>query len=156
MSGYFGSISAVAIGAGAILLLCPDDPGIKKYLNFLVSLCMVCTLLLPIKDTIGTLPSLIDRAKISAASAKSVEVTNEYLIYALKEEIALAVRQDVSNRFGIADSNVSCEIEYIPETNEARLISIEVIIHKGGKCAVSDVSRYIGEIYDCDVNVTEG
>ena len=151
MNSYILSVTAAAVGAGAILMLSPEKPGIKKYLNFLVSLCLLCTMLLPLGDAIGEIPSLIESIPAVGEVYVETEISPaEYLVCALKDELSLAAQRDMYAKFGI-DAKVECGIEYNEEKREARLYEMTVAISDAGKWAVSDIEKYLGDLYGCEV-----
>lgn len=155
MKNYVLSVTVTAIGAGALLMLSPENPRIKKYLNFLVSLCLLCTLLLPLGDAIGQIPSLFDTLPVDGAAYIETEVSPaEYLVSALKDELSLAAEQDIYAKFGI-EAKVGCGIEYIEERSEARLYEMTVTVSDAKEWIRSDIEKYLGKLYGCEVTVTK-
>ena len=155
MNGYVLSVTSAAVGAGAILMLCPENPRIKKYLNFLVSLCLLCTLLLPLRDAIGKIPELLESLPVDGAEYIETDVSGaEYLISALNDELSLAAERDIYAKFG-AQATVTCGIEYTEKENEARLYEMTVTLRDGKKWLEADIEKYLGTLYGCDIKIEE-
>jgi hypothetical protein len=160
MKSYIYTILALAVVCGIISSLLSDtNQGTKKYVNFLMGLVMVITIMMPFKNlTYGisniknTVNDFFDNIKIQ----QIIDNSNTVIINSSKENICKGIKNSLLSKYGFNENEVEISLEI--DTSEISAIKITgVNIILSGKAAWSDineVSKYMENLVGVNVNVT--
>ena len=160
MKSYIYTILVLAVVCGIISSLLSDtNQGTKKYVNFLMGLVMVITIMMPFKNlTYGisniknTVNDFFDNIKIQ----QIIDNSNTVIINSSKENICKGIKNSLLSKYGFNENEVEISLEI--DTREISAIKITgVNIILSGKAAWSDineVSKYMENLVGVNVNVT--
>ena len=151
------SVLTVCVISGVAVGLAPEG-SIKKYIKFIVSLCVLAAILTPLIGVISSIPSVGEES--SEIFGKKGEESGEYgekQIEAQKAAIEAAICDIVSSKFGIDKGAVSVSIT-IDAQNISAIEIREIKINVKSKCNTAEIENYIGEMFygTARVTVTEG
>lgn len=160
MKSYIYTILALAIVCGIISSLLSDtNQGTKKYVNFLMGLVMVITIMMPFKNlTYGisniknTINGFFDNIKIQ----QIIDNSNTVIINSSKENICKGIKNSLLSKYGFNENEVEISLEIdASEISAIKITGVNIIL--SGKAAWSDVnevSKYMENLVGVNVNVT--
>lgn len=134
---YLGEIVLITAVSGLLYTVSPEG-NLKKHLQFVISLCIVVSLAVPMFSMIMDLPEIFEK---SFEEAEREEVnTNEELTDSLisvsKKEIEKAIVSYIAGKYAIEEEEIS--VETVLDTQNPESIEIrEIHVVIGGECSVS-------------------
>jgi hypothetical protein len=160
MKGYIYTILALAIICGIISSIISDtNQGTKKYVNFLMGLVMVITIMLPFKNLtygISNIFETVNNFFTDLDTQHLIDKSNTVIINSSKENICKGIKNSLLSKYGFDEDEVEVSLEI--DTSEISAIKITgVYIALSGKAAwsnVNDVSKYMENLVGVKVNVT--
>ncbi|MDD6265825.1 MAG: hypothetical protein PUB34_05965 [Clostridia bacterium] len=154
MTEWFQSITVVAVSSGIMLLLCNQKSKTKKYLEYLIGICVLCSMILPVYRAVGKIPKLLDSISVNANMSGAYQTDSEdLLIGILTDEIESSVKKDIARRFQVEVNRVQCNIEYNKADKEAVLCGLIITVSGDYPKIESDIAKYLKSLYDCDITV---
>ena len=160
MKSYLLTILILAIICGIISsLISETSQGTKKYVNFIMGLIMVITIMLPfkslahgasnIKDTINSFFNSVNTQQI-------IDKSNTVIINSSKENICKGIKNSLISKYGFDEKDVDISLE-IDESEISAIKITGVNIVLTGKASWSDlneISKYMENLVGVSVNVT--
>jgi hypothetical protein len=134
---YLGEIVLITAVSGLLYMFSPEG-NLKKHLHFVISLCIVVSLAVPMFSMIMDLPEIFEKSfeEAERGEVKTNEELTDSLISVSKKEIEKAIVSYIAGKYAIAEAEISVETvldAQNPESIEIR--EIHVLI--GGECSVS-------------------
>lgn len=160
MKSYIYTILALAVVCGIISSLLSDtNQGTKKYVNFLMGLVMVITIMMPFKNLtygISNIKNAVNGFFDNIKTQQIIDNSNTVIINSSKENICKGIKNSLLSKYGFNENEVEISLEI--DTSEISAIKITgVNIILSGKAAWSDineVSKYMENLVGVNVNVT--
>lgn len=127
---YLGEIILITAVSGMIYTLAPEG-SLKKHLHFVISLCVLVSLAVPMFSMVTSLPELFERS-ISDVKNEAPEVEGELeeqMIGMSKKELETSISVYISEKYGIerADISVSTVLD-AKDPQAIEITSIDVSI----------------------------
>lgn len=152
-SDFVVSVLTVCVISGIVIGISPEG-AMKKYISYIVSLCMLAAIITPIISIFSSVPQYsgeIERIFEDQNETDSDAETR--LIEAQKAAVELAIRDTIVKKFGIGEDNVSVEITI--DTANKSAIEIRCIdVSVAGECPSGEIKRYIEEMFYGTAKVT--
>lgn len=160
MKSYIYTILALAVVCGIISSLLSDtNQGTKKYVNFLMGLVMVITIMMPFKNLtygISNIKNAVNGFFDNIKIQQIIDNSNTVIINSSKENICKGIKNSLLSKYGFNENEVEITLEI--DTSEISAIKITgVNIILSGKAAWSDVnevSKYMENLVGVNINVT--
>lgn len=160
MKSYIYTILALAVVCGIISSLLSDtNQGTKKYVNFLMGLVMIITIMMPFKNLtygISNIKNAVNGFFDNIKIQQIIDNSNTVIINSSKENICKGIKNSLLSKYGFNENEVEISLEI--DTSEISAIKITgVNIILSGKAAWSDVnevSKYMENLVGVNVNVT--
>ncbi len=127
---YLGEVILITAVSGMVYHLAPEG-SLKKHLHFVISLCVLVSLAVPMFSMVTELPEIFEK---SYENVKNEEYDTENklldsVVSASKQEIETAIVSYIAGKYGIAaaDISVSCVLDASdPEAIEITAIDINI------------------------------
>lgn len=134
---YLGEIVLVTAVSGLFYTVSPDG-NLKKHLHFVISLCLVVSLAVPMFSMIMNLPEIFEKSfeEVEKDEVDTNEELTDSLISVSKKEIEKAIASYIAGKYAIAEAEISVETvldAQNPESIEIR----EIYVTIGGERSVS-------------------
>lgn len=164
MNEYILTALGVAFAAAAVTALAPEGKGggLSRHIKLLTSLALLCTLISPLLNLAGRLSELAkDPPSFSVSADGMKDLLREKLNEAGSEEAALLIRDDLCSAFGIAEKNITVEVEADRSADVFTVSSVKVFL-SGAAVTVSPyeiearVTETVGAPCRCDIGKKGG
>lgn len=128
---YLGEMIVVTAVAGIVYAIAPEG-ALKKHLHFVISLCVLVSLAVPLFSVISELPEIFTEEKeVSEEIAENAESELvKDVISASKKEIETALVSFISKQFDIKSADISVSLTLDAENTEAieiTKIKVEIV-----------------------------
>lgn len=143
----------MAISGGLAMLLSPEGKT-KRYVKFIISLCMVSALLAPIMSLSSELEQYIDNIEIQVQDgAKSDFAKAEAMVAAeAKENIEAEVERLICSKFGLNDDETYIVVAIDSEDISAvKITDINVFLDDIDKSG--EIKEYLSELFLRTANI---
>ncbi len=156
MKAYLVSILTVALAVGIMNALSPDAK-LGKYVKYLSSLVVVLIILSPLARVSGSLLSFSDMMSSSEYSGDGEGGLENSVLNQTKKNLENSLKDMLYSRFSIAEASVNADFILDASDIEAVVIErIDIGIYPSvSSWLASDISEYIGGIFNCKVTVGE-
>lgn len=159
MREYLMSVIGAALIAGVISTIVPagNGEGLKKYVNLIGALCVLCVLLAPVGGVLEY---------IGGAAEQNFEGWlegggdydrryRELLLSVGKENIESGIKALLGERFGIPEGECRVTASVREKDGELELLGIEITL--SGRSVLKDpyaIEKYISDLLDCGCSVS--
>ena len=129
---YFGEIIVITAISGILFTVAPEG-NVKKYINFIISICILAAIVAPI-SVVSKLPEIIRLVewKYEEAGAEESEKVENAVIQASKKEIEGAICSLISSKFDLDDKELTCEIELdAKDPSNVEITEIRIVVPAG-------------------------
>lgn len=156
MSGFaefIKSFCVVAVSGGLAMLISPEG-NVKKYVKFIISLCVVCALLSPILSFSGKLPQYLENIEFEVqkeAEDVSVEVYSDVALVA-KENIEAEVENLLASNFDYEKEDIYV-VATLDCTNLSAIKITDITVFLADIGKKDDVSDYLSELFLQTANI---
>lgn len=123
---YLGEIILITAVSGMIYTLAPEG-SLKKHLHFVISLCVLVSLAVPMFSMVTSLPELFERS-ISDVKNEAPEVEGELeeqMIGMSKKELETSISVYISEKYGIERADIS--VSTVLDAKDPQAIEITAI-----------------------------
>ena len=129
---YLGEIMLITAVSGLIYHIAPEGT-MKKHLHFVISLCVLVSLAVPMFSVVTALPEIFEREFEEVKSKENVtnEELTELLITAAQQEVEETLVSYISEVCGIARGNISVQTVLDAEDPSAIEVSEIHVILRG-------------------------
>ena len=153
LSGFVLSVLTVCVISGIVIGVSPEG-AMKKYINYIISLCVLAAIITPIISIFSSVPQYSEDIERIFEEHKETDTDAEAkLIEAQKAAVETAIRDTIVKKFDIGEDRIFVEIA-IDSTNksaiEIRYIDISVKV----KCPSGEIKKYIEEMFYGTAKVT--
>ena len=134
---YIGEIMLITAVSGMIYHLAPEG-AMKKHLHFIISLCVLISLALPLFSIVNELPSIFDKTYADIGREQG-DVENELLesvISVSKKEIEEAIVSYIAGKYDISSADIAVTLtldESRPEAIEILAMDVSIPSISGAK-----------------------
>lgn len=159
MREYLMSVIGAALIAGVISTLVPggNGEGLKKYVNLIVALCVLCVLLAPVGSLLGYLDGAAEGDFDDWLGGAETDFDGRYrdtLLKVGKENIESGVKTILAEKFGIPESECVVTATVTQADGELELLALEITL--SGRSVLKDpyaIEKYISELLGCECDV---
>ena len=147
---------SVCIGAGVITQLAPDGT-LKKYLKYIVSLCVFAAMLSPLVNALGVIINDDTPISFELNTEEAPGDAEETLIEDGKKRIEDAIVSEISKKWDIPGEDISVSV--VLDTSDKRAIEIrEIKIYVANGANADEIKEYISGLFygTAKVSVSEG
>lgn len=146
------AVLSVCIAAGAVIRISPDG-SIKKYLKYLVSLCVLAAVLSPLIDGVGTMLSFDGNISVGEGDSMGAPHGGEYIIDAEKAEIEEAICSLIASKWRLEKEKI-CVSLTLDKSNISAIEIRKIDIKIKGVAKTEEIRRYIDEMFYGTAGVT--
>lgn len=146
---YFGELILITAVSGLLYHAAPEG-NLKKHLHFVISLCVLVTLAVPMFSVLTELPEVFEegfeqvKTEESAANAQ----WEETVIDASKQEIERALRAYLSEVYGLDAERIAARIVLDDEDRSAiEIKSIEIVLYGDVQASADEIRRALEEMF---------
>ena len=160
MRGYLNTILLLSIIIGIISSFISDiNNGTKKYVNYLMGLIMVITILMPFRNIatgILNIKEYINDFLTSIKTEQIIDESNSVIINSSKENISNGLKNALISKFGFSEKDIYVIIDTDEtEISAIKLIGVNIILTNNASWAnVDEVQRYMENLVGVRVSVT--
>lgn len=164
MNEYILTALGVAFAAAAVTALSPEGKGggLSRHIKLLTSLALLCTLISPLPALAGRLSELSKAPPSFSVNADGTkDLLKEKLNEAGSKEAAMLIRDDLCGFFGIAQKNITVDVEADGSAEVFTIVSVKVFL-SGAAVTVSPyevearVTELVGAPCRCDIGKKGG
>ena len=146
---YLGEIILITAISGMIYTLAPEG-SLKKHLHFVISLCMLVSVAVPMFSAVVDLPEIFEKsmeeAEIEGISAE--KEANVALIEMSRVEIEKGTEAYISEKYGITKENISVSAVLDAENPEAiEITAIAVTLRGVSSAKAKEIARALSELF---------
>ena len=146
---YFGEIILITAVSGLLYHIAPEG-AMKKHLHFVISLCVLVSLAVPMFSVVTELPELFEKGFEEVKDRE--EITNgdltESLIAVSKKELEEAVASYLSEVYGITRERISVQTVLNAEDPSAIEISeVNVVLRGDVRADVDEIRRALEDMF---------
>ncbi len=157
---YLGEIILITAVSGLFYHVAPEG-NMKKHLQFVISLCVLVALAVPMFSMVTELPGIFEQSFEEVK--REEDVTNDQLTESLisvsKREIEAAIVSYISDVYGISPADISVRTVLDAENPEAIEIREIHVTLRGAKTNTETIRRALDEMFlgksEITVTVTE-
>ena len=108
---FFGEFIVVISVAGMLQAMAPDGSQ-KKYIHFVITLCVLTSLVGPMLSVVSALPEILEDAELELEEDEidMDALLEDAVISASKENIEEAISSMISQKFGISAEKITASI----------------------------------------------
>ena len=130
---YLGEIVVITAVSGLLYTVAPEG-NLKKHLQFVISLCIVVALAVPMFSMVVDLPEIFEKSfeEAEEGNAEGGNALKDSLILASKKEIEKAIASYVAGKYAISETEISVETVLDAENPESIEI-LEIHVHISGE-----------------------
>ncbi len=146
---YLGEIIVVTAVAGIVYAASPEG-ALKKHLHFIISLCVLASLAVPLFSMMAELPAVFSEEKAlseeSAAATESALV--EGVISASRQEIEQAIRTFISEQYDIPEKDIVVMLRLdAQDTTAIEIKKIEVTVRGAHETKRKRIAARLDEMF---------
>lgn len=153
LSGFVLSVLTVCVISGIVIGVSPEG-AMKKYINYIISLCVLAAIITPIISIFSSVPQYSEDIERIFEEHKETDTDAEAkLIEAQKAAVETAIRDTIVKKFDIGEDRIYVEIT-IDSTNKSAIEIRYIDISVKGKCPSGEITKYIEEMFYGTAKVT--
>ena len=153
---YLGEIVLVTAVSGLLYTVSPDG-NLKKHLQFVISLCIVVSLAVPMFSMVMDLPEIFENGMEEAEKEEikaNAELTDS-LISVSKKEVEKGIVSYVAEKYVIAENDVSAKTVLDTENSEAiEIREIQIVISGEYSISLEKIRNDLHEMFLGKTHVT--
>ncbi len=154
MNEYLSAIISTAVACGIVSLFA-GERGMGRYVKYIAALAVISVMLSPLVSVLADIPSFSELMNMQDYASKSESDFESAVIGEVKKGLSQSVADMLESRFKISRGAVRSE--FILDTGDIENVVIERIdiwiYPRVNALEISDISRYIGDIFGCGVRV---
>ena len=146
---YLGEIILVTAVSGLLYHIAPEG-ALKKHLHFVISLCVLTALAVPMFAMVTELPETFEKnfEEVKREEQDVGGALTEALVSASKRELEEAVASYVSEKYGIDAGSISVETELNAEDPEAiEITGISIVLRGSPPVSAGEIRRALSELF---------
>ena len=160
MKRYLYTILLLSLIIGIISSFISDTSnGTKKYINYLMGLIMVITILMPFKNMaagILNLKEYINDFFTNIKTEQIIDESNSVIINSSKENISNGLKKALISKFGFSEKDIYVSIDTDEtEISAIKLTGVNIIMTNNASWSnVDEVQKYMENLVGVRVSVT--
>lgn len=117
---YLGEVILITAVSGLVYHLAPEG-ALKKHLHFVISLCVLVSLAVPMFSMVTELPEIFEKSyeDVKEGEANTENDLLESVVSASKKEIETAIVSYISGKYGIDAADITVAVTLNAEDTEA-------------------------------------
>lgn len=145
---YLGEIILITAVSGLFYHIAPEG-NMKKHLQFVISLCVLVALAVPMFSMVMELPRIFEESfeEVKGEESAKGEQLTESLIAVSKQEIEAAIASYISEVYGIAPGKISVETVLDAEDPESIEIREIRVILRDAEANTEKIRRALDEMF---------
>ena len=145
---YLGEIIVITAVSGLFYHIAPEG-AMKKHLHFVISLCVLAALAVPMFSMVTELPEIFEQSfeEVKKEEEKEGESLTESLISVSKKEIEAAIVSYISEVYGILPADISVETVLDAENPEAIEIREIRVVLRDANANKEEIRRALDEMF---------
>ena len=145
---YLGEIILITAVSGLFYHIAPEG-NMKKHLHFVISLCVLVALAVPMFSMVMELPEIFEEGFEEVRSEEDVtgEQLTESLIAVSKKEIETAIVSYISEVYGVSPTDISVETVLNAEDPEAIEISRILVVLRDEGADAGTIRRVLEDLF---------
>ena len=153
---YLGEVILITAVSGMIYHLAPEG-ALKKHLHFVISLCVLISLAIPMLSIVSELPGIFEKSYEEVERSEDDTENNllETVISASKKEIETAVISYIAGKYDIPPQNITVTLtldESNPQAIEITAMEVTIASLNGAKAG--KIQRDLSEMFLGKTEVT--
>lgn len=146
-TSYLGEIVLITAVSGLLYTVSPEG-NLKKHLQFVISLCIVVALAVPMFSMIVDLPEIFEKEfeEVKKGEHETPQEFADSLISASKKEVEKALVSYIAEKYAIAETDLSAET-VLDAANPESIEICEIKIVIKGEYAVS-IEKIQEDLYE--------
>ena len=148
LSGFVLSVLTVCVISGIVIGVSPEG-AMKKYINYIISLCVLAAIITPIISIFSSVPQYSEDIERIFEEHKETDTDAEAKLI----EAQTAIRDTIVKKFDIGEDRIFVEIA-IDSTNKSAIEIRYIDISVKGKCPSGEIKKYIEEMFYGTAKVT--
>ena len=148
LSGFVLSVLTVCVISGIVIGVSPEG-AMKKYINYIISLCVLAAIITPIISIFSSVPQYSEDIERIFEEHKETDTDAEAKLI----EAQKAIRDTIVKKFDIGEDRIFVEIA-IDSTNKSAIEIRYIDISVKGKCPSGEIKKYIEEMFYGTAKVT--
>lgn len=153
---YAIALVTVCVCAGLVTQLAPEGE-LKKYLRYIVSLCVLAALISPVISVFVSLPELAEKIETTSDSGfTESESYEEQLISVRKKAVEDSIKSLIAAKFSLPEEKISLSIEIDAKNVSAiEIKAINIVLYC--QADKNGITAYVSEMFygTAKVTVTE-
>ena len=154
---FFGEFIVVISLAGVFHAMVPDGAQ-KKYIQFVISLCVLTSLVGPMLSVVSSLPEILEDVELDLEENQidMDALLDDTVVSASKKNIENAILSMVSQKFGISEGNITVSIFLNTEDlSDIQILSVDVRVEDATYVKRAEIEKYLSDMLmdHCKVNV---
>ena len=145
---YLGELILITAVSGLLSHIVPEG-NMKKHLQFVISLCVLVALAVPMFSMVMEFPEIFEQSfeEVRLEENISSEQLTESLISVSKKEIETAIVSYISEFYGISPADISVETVLNSENPEAIEISRILVVLRDEGADVGAIRRTLDDLF---------
>jgi hypothetical protein len=153
---YLGEVILITAVSGMIYHLAPEG-ALKKHLHFVISLCVLISLAIPMLSIVSELPVIFEKTYEDVEMSEDHTENNllETVISASKKEIETAVISYIAGKYDIPPQNITVTLTLDESNPQAiEITAMEVTIASLNGATAGKIQRDLSEMFLGKTEVT--
>jgi hypothetical protein len=155
---FFGEFIVVISVAGIFHAMSPEGAQ-KKYIHFVISLCVLTSLVGPMLSVVSSLPEFLEDVELGLEENQfdMDALLDDAVVSASKENIENAISSMISQKFGISTENITVSIFLDAEDlSNIQILSVNVRVEDATYVKRAEIEKYLLDMLmdHCEVNVS--
>ena len=145
---YLGELILITAVSGVLYHIVPEG-NMKKHLHFVISLCVLVALAVPMFSMVMELPEIFEQGfeEVKAEEQVTQEQLTESLIAVSKKEIETAIVSYISERYGLSPADISAQTVLDAEDPEAIEIRQIVVVLRDESADAEAIRRALDDLF---------
>lgn len=151
--GFVYSVLVISVSGAVITMFSPENRGVSKYLQFLVSIVVTSVLLFPLCSVVGKLPELTEYDIVFEVEDSDASVYIQTVAEEACENIEKTLTDNLYERFDIMPVRV--EVYSNGDAADLLIERISVYYNKENRLLYSDTIIFLEDMFgeECEVDV---
>ena len=160
MAEYLMSVIGAALVGGVMVSVLPEGSsgGLKKYMGFIVSLCVLSVVISPVTDALEAVSGFFDGGLREWVEKSELDYESEYYKYLEsygKENAEEGISALICREFSIDQDD--CHVSALVRENEGNLVLDEIRVILSGRAIFKnpyEIEKYLTDAFECEVVVS--
>ena len=146
---YLGEIILITAVSGLLYTMAPEG-NLKKHLHFVISLCILTSLAVPMFSAVMELPEIFEKSfeEAETGTAQKNEALTESLLSVSKQKIEKAIVFYIAEKYGAEQADISVETVLDAEDPESvEILEIRIVFKEKPAVSLEKIREDIHEMF---------